>query len=126
LVLPFAACSIRDIAGKINEDTKVDNTDFRNTVPSFNSENRKANQALVDLLSKFAQQKKVTPCSARTRLAACQEAADRSIPGTTKLHRHEENLGAANVDLTPEESPYHRKCLLKHQGRRGSVSAMGY
>jgi len=66
------------LTGKINEDAKFDSTDFRNSVPRFNPENRKANQGLVDLLSKFADQKKG---SARAFLAACQEAVDRSDSG---------------------------------------------
>jgi len=66
------------LTGKINEDTKFDKTDFRNTIPRFNPENRKANQALVDLLSKIRGKEEGDTCSDRACLAACQEAVDRS------------------------------------------------
>ncbi|MCU1299681.1 MAG: putative aldo/keto reductase [Acidobacteriaceae bacterium] len=84
------------LTGKINEDTKFDNTDFRNTVPRFNPENRKANQALVDLLGKFAEQKKTTPAQLALAWLLAKKPWIVPIPGTTKLHRLEENLGAAN------------------------------
>jgi aryl-alcohol dehydrogenase-like predicted oxidoreductase len=91
------------IEGKIKEDTKFDSTDFRNTVPRFNPENRKANQALVDLLSKFAQQKKATPAQLALAWLLAKKPWIVPIPGTTKQQRLEENLGAANVDLTAED-----------------------
>jgi aryl-alcohol dehydrogenase-like predicted oxidoreductase len=101
--VPFSPLGRGFLTGKINEDTKFDSTDFRNTVPRFNPENRKANQALVDLLSKFAQQKKVTPAQLALAWLLAKKPWIVPIPGTTKLHRLEENLGAANVDLTPED-----------------------
>ena len=85
---------------KLREDTKFDNTDFRNTVPRFNPENRKTNQALVDLLSKLAQQKKATPAQLALAWLLAKKPWIVLIPGTTKLHRLDENLGEANVDLT--------------------------
>jgi aryl-alcohol dehydrogenase-like predicted oxidoreductase len=91
------------LTGKINEDTKFENTDFRNTVPRFNPENRKANQTLVDLLSKFAEQKKATPAQLALAWLLAKKPWIVPIPGTAKLHRLEENLGAANVELTPED-----------------------
>ena len=101
--VPFAPLGKGFLTGKINEDTKFDNTDFRNTIPRFNPENRKANQALVDLLSKFAEKRKVTPAQLALAWLLAKKPWIVPIPGTTKLHRLEENLGAANVDLTPED-----------------------
>jgi len=101
--VPFAPLGKGFLTGKINEDTKFDNTDFRNTIPRFNPENRKANQALVDLLSKFAENRKVTPAQLALAWLLAKKPWIVPIPGTTKLHRLEENLGAANVDLTPED-----------------------
>src|SRR5580693_188509 len=97
--VPFGPLGKGFLTGKINEDTKFDNTDFRNTIPRFNPENRKANQALVDLLSKFEQQKKATPAQLALAWLLAKNPWIVPIPGTTKLHRLEENLGAANVDL---------------------------
>ena len=101
--VPFAPLGKGFLTGKINEDTKFDNTDFRNTIPRFNPENRKANQALVDLLSKFAEMRKVTPAQLALAWLLAKKPWIVPIPGTTKLHRLEENLGAVNVDLTPED-----------------------
>jgi aryl-alcohol dehydrogenase-like predicted oxidoreductase len=101
--VPFSPLGKGFLTGKINEDTKFDNADFRNTVPRFNPENRKANQALVDLLSTFAQQKKATPAQLALAWLLAKKPWIVPIPGTTKLHRLEENLGAANVELTPED-----------------------
>ncbi len=101
--VPFSPLGKGFLAGKINEDTKFDDTDFRNTVPRFNPENRKANQALVDLLSKFAQRKKATPAQLALAWLLAKKPWIVPIPGTTKLHRLEENLGAANLELTPED-----------------------
>jgi aryl-alcohol dehydrogenase-like predicted oxidoreductase len=101
--VPFAPLGKGFLTGKINEDTKFDNTDFRNTIPRFNPENRKTNQALVDLLSKFAEKRKVTPAQLALAWLLAKKPWIVPIPGTTKLHRLEENLGAANVDLTPED-----------------------
>src|SRR5260370_19746131 len=101
--VPFSPLGKGFLTGKINKDTKFDNADFRNTVPRFNPENRKANQALVDLLSTFAQQKKATPAQLALAWLLAKKPWIVPIPGTTKLHRLEENLGAANVELTPED-----------------------
>jgi len=101
--VPFAPLGKGFLTGKINEDTKFDNTDFRNTIPRFNPENRKANQALVDLLSKFAEKRKVTPAQLALAWLLAKKPWIVPIPGTTKLHRLEENLGATNVELTPKD-----------------------
>jgi aryl-alcohol dehydrogenase-like predicted oxidoreductase len=101
--VPFSPLGKGFLTGKINEDTKFENTDFRNTVPRFNTENRKANQALVDLLGKFAEQKKATPAQLALAWLLAKKPWIVPIPGTTKLHRLEGNLGAADVELTPED-----------------------
>ena len=101
--VPFAPLGKGFLTGKINEDTKFDNTDFRNTIPRFNPENRKTNQGLVDLLSKFAEKRKVTPAQLALAWLLAKKPWIVPIPGTTKLHRLEENLGAADVELTPED-----------------------
>jgi len=101
--VPFSPLGKGFLTGKITEDTKFDKNDFRNIVPRFTPEARKANQALVDLLGRFAQQKKVTPAQIALAWLLAQKPWIVPIPGTTKLHRLEENLGAANIQLTPED-----------------------
>ena len=91
------------LTGKISEDTQFDKTDFRNIVPRFTAENRKANQAMVDLIGRFARQKKATPAQIALAWLLAQKPWIVPIPGTTKRHRLEENLGAAAVELTPED-----------------------
>jgi aryl-alcohol dehydrogenase-like predicted oxidoreductase len=101
--VPFSPLGKGFLTGKISEDTKFDKSDFRNIVPRFTPENRKANQALVDLLGRFAQQKKATPAQIALAWLLAQKPWIVPIPGTTKLHRLEENIGAANVELSPDE-----------------------
>jgi aryl-alcohol dehydrogenase-like predicted oxidoreductase len=101
--VPFSPLGKGFLTGKINEDTKFDNTDFRNLVPRFTPENRKANQAFVDLLGKFAEQKKATPAQIALAWLLVQKPWIVPIPGTTRLHRLEENIGAAVVEFTPED-----------------------
>jgi len=101
--VPFSPLGRGFLTGKINEDTQFDKTDFRNTVPRFSPENRKANQAMVDLIGRFAQQKGVTPAQIALAWLLAQKPWIVPIPGTTKLHRLEENIGAAGVALTAEE-----------------------
>lgn len=91
------------LTGKIDENTKFDSTDFRNTVPRFSPEARKANQALVDLIGEFAAQKKATPAQIALAWVLAQKPWIAPIPGTTKLHRLEENLGAVDVELTADD-----------------------
>src|SRR5712691_8706046 len=98
--VPYSPLGKGFLTGKINEETKFDRSDFRNTIPRFAPEARKANQALVDLLGRFAQQKKVTPAQIALAWLLAQRPWIVPIPGTTKLHRLEENIGAANVELT--------------------------
>jgi aryl-alcohol dehydrogenase-like predicted oxidoreductase len=89
------------LTGTIREDTRFDKSDFRNVVPRFTPENRKANQAMVDLLGGFAERKKTTPAQIALAWLLAQKSWIVPIPGTTKLHRLEENLGALNVELSP-------------------------
>src|SRR6202012_1057595 len=84
----------------INENTEFDKTDFRNIVPRFSSENRKANQTMVDLLTSIATGKNATPAQIALAWLLAQKPWIAPIPGTTKLHRLEENLGAVNIVLT--------------------------
>jgi len=101
--VPFSPLGKGFLTGAINENTTFDSTDFRNVVPRFSAEARKANQTLVEVLGKLADGKKVT----RAQIAIAWLLAQRPwivpIPGTTKLNRLEENLGAAAVELTPED-----------------------
>ncbi len=101
--VPFSPLGKGFLTGKIDENTKFDSTDFRNIVPRFTPEARKANQALVDLLSKVAERKKATPAQLALAWLLARKPWIVPIPGTTKLHRLEENLGAASVELTPDD-----------------------
>ncbi len=101
--VPFSPLGKGFLTGKINEETKFDKTDFRNIVPRFTPENRRANQALVDLLSKIAERKKATPAQIALAWILAQKPWMVPIPGTTKLHRLEENIGAAAIELTPDD-----------------------
>ena len=101
--VPFSPLGKGFLTGAIREDTKFDKNDFRNIVPRFSEENRRANQAMVDLIGRFAQQKKVTPAQIALAWLLAQKPWIVPIPGTTKLHRLEENLGALNVRLSPDE-----------------------
>jgi aryl-alcohol dehydrogenase-like predicted oxidoreductase len=101
--VPFSPLGKGFLTGTIDADTKFDSTDFRNTVPRFTAENRKTNQALVDVISSFAKQKKATPAQIALAWLLAKKPWIVSIPGTTKLARLEENLGAANVELSPDD-----------------------
>src|SRR2546422_9150320 len=119
--VPFSPLGKGFLTGKISGDTQFDKTDFRNVVPRFTPENRKANQALVDLLGGFAQQKKATPAQIALAWLLAQKPWIVPIPGTTKLHRLEEKLGAAAVGLTPEELRQ-----LENAGSKISVQGARY
>jgi aryl-alcohol dehydrogenase-like predicted oxidoreductase len=101
--VPFSPLGKGFLTGAINENTTFDSTDFRNTVPRFTPEARKANQALVDLLGKIAARKQVTHAQIALAWLLAQKPWIVPIPGTTKLHRLDENVGAAGVGLTPDE-----------------------
>jgi aryl-alcohol dehydrogenase-like predicted oxidoreductase len=101
--VPFSPLGKGFLTGKISEGTQFDKTDFRNIVPRFTQENRKANQALVDLIGKFAEQKKATAAQIALAWLLARKSWIVPIPGTTKQHRLEENIGAASVELTPDD-----------------------
>jgi len=101
--VPFSPLGKGFLTGKISEDTKFDKSDFRNIVPRFSPENRKANQAVVDLIGSIAKQKKATPAQIALAWLLAQKPWIVPIPGTTKLGRLEENIGAAALELTPED-----------------------
>ncbi|MEO7487242.1 MAG: aldo/keto reductase, partial [Ferruginibacter sp.] len=101
--VPFSPLGKGFLTGKIDESTQFDKGDFRNTLPRFREENRKANQAMVDLLNTIATQKHATPAQVALAWLLAQKPWIVPIPGTTKLHRLEENLSAVNVELTIED-----------------------
>jgi aryl-alcohol dehydrogenase-like predicted oxidoreductase len=123
--VPFSPLGKGFLTGKITEDTKFDPNDFRNTVPRFNEENRKANQTLVDLIGTLAQQKNSTPAQIALAWILAQKPWIVPIPGTTKLHRLEENLGATSVELTPDDLRHldGATSRIKVQGARYSEGA---
>lgn len=101
--VPFSPLGAGFLTGKINAATKFDSTDFRNLVPRFTPEARKANQVLVDLLTAFAEKKEATPAQIALAWLLAQKPWIVPIPGTTKLHRLEENIGAVAIDLTSDD-----------------------
>jgi aryl-alcohol dehydrogenase-like predicted oxidoreductase len=101
--VPFSPLGKGFLTGKIDENTAFDSTDFRNIVPRFTPEARKANKALVDLLGAIAARKKATPAQLALAWLLAQKSWIVPIPGTTKLHRLEENVGSAAVELTAED-----------------------
>jgi aryl-alcohol dehydrogenase-like predicted oxidoreductase len=101
--VPFSPLGKGFLTGAINENTTFDSTDFRNVVPRFSPEARKANQALVDLLGQIAAGKQATPAQIALAWLLAQKPWIVPIPGTTKLHRLEENIGAAAVELTSDD-----------------------
>jgi aryl-alcohol dehydrogenase-like predicted oxidoreductase len=101
--VPYSPLGKGFLTGKMDETTPLDSTDFRSTLPRFTPENRKANQALVDLLGKIAQGKQATPAQIALAWLLAQRPWIVPIPGTTKLHRLEENIGATAVELTLDD-----------------------
>jgi aryl-alcohol dehydrogenase-like predicted oxidoreductase len=101
--VPFSPLGKGFLTGKIDESTTFDDGDFRNNVPRFAADAREANRAFVDLLGRVAEQKGATPAQIALAWILAQSPSFVPIPGTTKLHRLEENLGAADVELTPDE-----------------------
>ncbi len=100
--VPYSPLGKGFLTGKINENTSFDSSDFRNILPRFTPEARKANQALIDLLGKIAERKKATPAQIALAWLLAQKPWIVPIPGTTKLRRLEENIGAAAVELTSD------------------------
>jgi aryl-alcohol dehydrogenase-like predicted oxidoreductase len=101
--VPFSPLGRGFLTGKIDENTTFDSSDFRNIVPRFTPEARKANQVVVDLLRTMAERKNATPAQIALAWLLAQKPWIVPIPGTTKLHRLEENIGAADVELTPDD-----------------------
>jgi aryl-alcohol dehydrogenase-like predicted oxidoreductase len=101
--VPYSPLGKGFLTGKIDETTKIDSSDFRSSVPRFDPENRKANQVLVGLLAKVAQRKKATPGQIALAWLLAQKPWIVPIPGTTRLHRLEENIAAAGVELTQDD-----------------------
>src|SRR5690349_10505668 len=102
-LVPYSPLGRGFLTGKMNENTTFDNTDFRNTLPRFTPEARKANRALVDLLGEIATRKNATPAQIALAWLLQQKPWIVPIPGTTKPHRLRENIGAASVQLTPDD-----------------------
>ena len=101
--VPFSPLGRGFLTGKIDENTSFDSTDFRNTLPRFTPEARKANQALVDLLARMAEGKGATPAQIALAWLLAQKPWIVPIPGTTKIHRLEENIKAAEIELTSDD-----------------------
>jgi aryl-alcohol dehydrogenase-like predicted oxidoreductase len=123
--VPFSPLGKGFLTGKIDEHTEFVKTDFRNTVPRFSPEARKANQALIDLLGAIAASKQVTPAQIALAWLLTQKPWIAPIPGTTKLHRLEENLGATDVQLTADDLGRIEEALaqVEVQGARYSAQA---
>jgi aryl-alcohol dehydrogenase-like predicted oxidoreductase len=102
-LVPYSPLGKGFLTGKIDENAKFDSSDFRSTLPRFTPEALKANQALIDLLGKIAQRKKATPAQIALAWLLAQKPWIVPIPGTTKLHRLDENIGAIAVELTPDD-----------------------
>jgi aryl-alcohol dehydrogenase-like predicted oxidoreductase len=102
-LVPFSPLGKGFLTGKIDDTTTFDPSDFRNVVPRFSEENRKANLAFVDWLKAFAARKRATPAQIALAWLLAQQPWIAPIPGTTRRHRLEENLGAVDVQLTPED-----------------------
>jgi len=101
--VPFSPLGKGFLTGKIDESTTFDSTDFRNVVPRFTPENRKANLAFVEWLTTFAERKHATPAQIALAWLLAQKPWIVPIPGTTKLHRLEENIGATQIELTADD-----------------------
>jgi aryl-alcohol dehydrogenase-like predicted oxidoreductase len=101
--VPFSPLGKGFLTGKISEDTQFDKNDFRNIVPRFSTENRKANQSVVNVLERFAKERNATPAQIALAWLLAQKPWIVPIPGTTKLHRLEENLGAVNIQLSDDD-----------------------
>ena len=115
--VPYSPLGKGFLTGKIEEDTKFDSTDFRSTLPRFTPEALKANQALIDLLGKIAKRKKATPAQIALAWLLAQKPWIVPIPGTTKLNRLEENIGALEVKLTTDDLRDIESRLKNHSGR---------
>src|SRR4030088_16908 len=102
-LVPYSPLGKGFLTGKIDESTTFDSSDFRSTLPRFTPEALKANQALIDLLARIAERKKATPAQIALAWLLAQKPCIVPIPGTTKLHRLDENIGAVSIELTPDD-----------------------
>jgi len=118
--VPFSPLGKGFLTGKIDENTTFDSTDFRNIVPRFTPEARKANQAVVDLIAKVAERKKATSAQIALAWVLARKPWIVPIPGTTKVHRLKENIGAVDVELTPDDLREidHATSQIKVEGAR--------
>jgi aryl-alcohol dehydrogenase-like predicted oxidoreductase len=116
--VPYSPLGKGFLTGKIDERTTFDNSDFRNTLPRFTPEARKANQALVDLLGKIAERKKATPAQIALAWLLAQKPWIVPIPGTRKQERLDENIGAVDIELTPDD-------LLEIENTAVTISVLG-
>ena len=123
--VPFSPLGKGFLTGKIDENTTFDKNDFRNTVPRFSEDNRKSNQALIELLEKISKEKGATNAQIALAWLLAQKPWIVPIPGTTKVHRLEENVGAASVDLSPDDLNKINEALstIEVQGARYSEQA---
>ena len=123
--VPFSPLGKGFLTGKIDANTSFESTDFRSTVPRFSEENRKANQTIVDLLGRIATEKEATPAQIALAWVLAQKPWVVPIPGTTKLHRLDENLGSADVELTADDLKKIDKAVaeINIQGARYPESA---
>lgn len=123
--VPFSPLGKGFLTGAINENTQFDSTDFRNSVPRFSEENRKANQVLVDLLKSIATEKEATPAQIALAWLLAQKPWIVPIPGTTKQHRLQENIGAASIELSTKdlEDIETAASKIKVQGDRYSTAS---
>jgi aryl-alcohol dehydrogenase-like predicted oxidoreductase len=102
-LVPYSPLGKGFLTGKIDENAKFDSSDFRSTMPRFTPDALKANQALIDLLGRIAELKKATPAQIALAWLLAQKPWMVPIPGTTKLHRLDENIGALSVEITPDD-----------------------
>ena len=118
--VPFSPLGKGFLTGKIDENTKFDSADFRNVVPRFSTAARKANQSMIDLLTKIAEQKNATPAQVALAWLLAQKAWIVPIPGTTKLHRLEENIASLGIEFTADELREidHASSEIKVEGAR--------
>src|SRR5213078_1188420 len=121
--VPFSPLGKGFLTGKIDETTTFDPTDFRNVVPRFSEDNRKANVAFVEWLKTFAARKNATPAQIALAWLLAQKPWIAPIPGTTKLHRLEENIAAVDVELTPEDLREIENAQVEAAGARYSESS---
>jgi aryl-alcohol dehydrogenase-like predicted oxidoreductase len=121
-LVPFSPLGRGFLTGKIDENTTFDSSDFRNTIPRFDADARKANRAFVDLLGRIAERKNATPAQIALAWLLAQKRWIVPIPGTTKLHRLEENIAAADIDLTPDDLREIESAQLIPKGARYNES----